>query len=373
MAGFFTHLLAFTTFAVCVANAQITGTTPATPLVSKTSFTYPSGVPFKVDTDTQLIRGPQSGYNLCNSTTEGQESLCQTSFINSIEDFCLWSAIEPGSLVGDVEGEMVAWCTKPGRGTRLIPEGALHGVQFMKTPDYIQVVGFVNQEMINLAVGDFGGEMDPHGADLRGNPLGGIVFSESFNGQWTQVIEWHNFMGSNSFCFKACDPSKSDDARYCEHRFDRIGCAFNAPNNAQNGTFESCEGDNQDFPGVYTENGAVMTYAQPPESLGPITQIPYVARVPPSSNCVQYTSSAIYTALPRVGPETSSTLASTTSGSGSTRPTAGSATQTADGASATNAGSRVVVAGCEMVMAGLIVTYHVNQVSACAQVCRASA
>lgn len=35
-------------------------------------------------------------------------------------------------VVGDTEGEMVAWCTRPGRGTRLIPEGALKGVQFMK-------------------------------------------------------------------------------------------------------------------------------------------------------------------------------------------------------------------------------------------------
>lgn len=105
-------------------------------------------------------------------------------------------------------------------------------------------------------------------------------------------------MGGNSFCFKACDPNKPDDEKYCEHRLDRIGCAYNAPNNAKNGTFESCEGENQDFPGVYTENGQVMTYSQPPESLGPITTMPYTPRVPASSNCVTYTSSAIYTALP---------------------------------------------------------------------------
>lgn len=86
---------------------------------------------------------------------------------------------------------MVAWCTKPGRGTRLIPDGALTGVQFVRAPDYVQVVGFVNQEMINIAAGDYGGEMDPHGADLRGNPMGGIIFSQQFGGQWTQVIEWH--------------------------------------------------------------------------------------------------------------------------------------------------------------------------------------
>jgi hypothetical protein len=80
-------------------------------------------------------------------------------------DFCLWAPISPNSVVGDVEGEMVAWCTKPGRGTRVIPANALQGVQFMKTPDYVQVVGFVDQTKVNLQADDFGGEMDPHGAD----------------------------------------------------------------------------------------------------------------------------------------------------------------------------------------------------------------
>lgn len=91
---------------------------------------------------------------------------------------------------------MVAWCTKPGRGTRLIPDGALQGVQFIKTPNYVQVVGFIRQELINIAASDWGGEMDPHGADLRGNPMGGIIFSEAFGGGWTQVIEWHKCVPS---------------------------------------------------------------------------------------------------------------------------------------------------------------------------------
>jgi hypothetical protein len=244
-------------------------------------------------------------------------SSCVPTIFTSNADFCLWAPSEPNSVVADTEGQMVAWCTKPGRGTRVIPESALQGVQFMKTPNYVQVIGFIQQELINLASGDFGGEMDPHGADLRGNPMGGLIYSEAFGGGWKQVNEWnkcvcflfsgqnaflniinHSFMGGNAFCIKACDPSKPDDEKYCEHRLDRIGCAYNSPNNAQNGTFESCEGENQEFPGVYTLNGQVMTYSQPPESLGPITSMPYTARIPASSNCVTYTSSAIYTGLP---------------------------------------------------------------------------
>jgi len=32
--------------------------------------------------------------------------------------------------------------------------------------DYIQIAGFINQTQINLTPDDYGGELDPHGADL---------------------------------------------------------------------------------------------------------------------------------------------------------------------------------------------------------------
>ncbi|KDR69389.1 hypothetical protein GALMADRAFT_145439 [Galerina marginata CBS 339.88] len=300
-------------------------TYPATPLASKGPFSYPSGIPYKVDTDVGLIRGNQLGYNICNSTTEGQTSLCQTSFLNALDDFCLWAPAEPGHNVGDIEGSMIAWCTKPGHGTRLIPDGALTGVQFMKTPDYVQVVGFIDQTLINMKKEDYGGEMDPHGADLRGNPMGGILFSNAFTGQYLQAVEWHNFIGSSSFCLKACSPSSPNAAHFCEHIYDRIGCAYNAPSHALPGVFESCAGENQDFPGIYTVTdangkGQVMTYTQPPESLGPITSVPYTARVPASSECVRVESQSVYTGLPSVAGGTAS-AAPTASGSGSAKAT----------------------------------------------------
>ncbi|KAI0326468.1 hypothetical protein GY45DRAFT_1233646, partial [Cubamyces sp. BRFM 1775] len=271
------------------------------PLASK-SFSYPDGIPYQADTD-DLTRGTQQGYNLCNSTTEGPDSMCQTAFVNHLDDFCLWSSPRPDETIGNTEGEEVAWCTKKGRGTRLIPEGALTGVQFMKAPGYLQVVGFIDQTKINLQADDGGGELDPHGADLRGNPLGGLVYTNGFasnngnNDTFQQVHEWHNFMGSNSFCFKVCDPAGPNPADLCQHVFDRIGVLYNCPNAAQNGTFEYCEGENQDPPGVYTSNGQVVTYTQPPESLGAIQTMPYQPRIPASSNCVQLPSSALYTDL----------------------------------------------------------------------------
>lgn len=65
------------------------------------------------------------------------------------------------------------------------------GVQFMKTSAYIQVTGLIKQDQIYIAANDSGGEMDPHGADQRGNPLGGLLFSKAFNGNFVQAIEWH--------------------------------------------------------------------------------------------------------------------------------------------------------------------------------------
>mgnify|MGYP001201193877 CR=1 FL=1 len=52
------------------------------------------------------------------------------------------------------------------------------------------------------------------------------------------------------FCLKACDPTRPNARRYCEHIYDTQGCAFNAPSNARDGVFESCFSDSQPMPGV---------------------------------------------------------------------------------------------------------------------------
>ncbi|GAA5919575.1 hypothetical protein JCM1841_001022 [Sporobolomyces salmonicolor] len=340
------------------------------PLAAK-RFDY-NNLPYQADNGTG-IRGTQVGYNRCNSTTEGAESMCQTAIINSIDDFCLWAPPSPGEVVGDVEGEMVAWCTKDGHGTRIIPEGAIQGVQFMRTPHYVQVVGFIDQAKINIAADDYGGEMDPHGADQRGNPLGGLIFSNAFSGStstngttangtmYQQIVQWHNFMGGSTFCLKACDPDYELGYAMCEHIFDRIGCKYNAPANypAINGTFESCLGDDQLYPGVYVgSDGATSTYTQPPESLGVITTIPYEPFTPSSSSCTPYTSANIYTAAPTISTTASTTVASSTSaastGSGSGSGSLSATSQpTATGAAASNAASASSTSAAETVRSGL--------------------
>jgi hypothetical protein len=198
-------------------------------------------------------------------------------------------------LIGNVEAEVVAYCTKPGHGTRIMPAGTLTGVQFVRTTGYIQVSGQLNQLGVGLNASDFGGELDPHGADLLGNPLGGLVFSNDTDtpGTITQVINWSNFVGSNVFCLKACFNSVTSPD-YCENRFDLIGCTYNMPSNSYTSTeFTSCESDLQMPPGQYVSDGQTITWSQP-ASLSPDTTLPWQPSIPASSSCTTFSSAQLY-------------------------------------------------------------------------------
>ena len=52
------------------------------PILSTESFPY-SAIPYEVN-PWKSVRGPQFGYNMCNSSTQGPESRCQTLIVNSI-------------------------------------------------------------------------------------------------------------------------------------------------------------------------------------------------------------------------------------------------------------------------------------------------
>lgn len=355
MASFVAAALALVALVPNSAFAQ-TPDPNLTPLASK-HFDY-TALPYQADTGTGE-RGTQQGYNICNATTEGPNSLCQTAVINGIDDFCLWGPATPNSEIGVIEGQAVAWCTKPGYGARTIPKGALTGVQFIKTPAYVQITGLIKQDQIYIAANDSGGEMDPHGADQRGNPLGGLVFSKAFTGtNFVQAVEWHNFMGGGAFCLKACDPAGADAAHYCEHVFDRIGCQYNAPAAYQDGVFLSCLGENQDFPGVYTgSDGKVSTFVQPPESLGPISTMPYQAKIPATSSCTTYTSAQLYANAPAAtlsANATTSTAAKTSANTKSNTAARTSASSTQTNASGSGAAARGASAGAVGSLAAVV-------------------
>ncbi|KAJ7499421.1 hypothetical protein FB451DRAFT_37814 [Mycena latifolia] len=192
----------------------------------------------------------QTGTNQCG-TGLNQTSNCQNAYMNSLEDWCLWAPPTPGSqsTIGDTEGIEVAWCLKNGTGARLIPDGAITGAHWLITPDYVQVTGIGNMTMLNIPDRDEGGELDPHGADGNGNPVGGIVFSTAF-GQMEQIFEWTNFMAFDQFCFRICNPKGSNAPGYCQHIYDLQGCEWNMPGNYGAG-FDSCHADSGEPMGVY--------------------------------------------------------------------------------------------------------------------------
>ncbi|KAI0034377.1 hypothetical protein K488DRAFT_45608 [Vararia minispora EC-137] len=333
--------------AATVALAQLS-TFPATPLVSE-HFPTPSDAPYHADPG-NLARGNQTGYNICNSTTEGPTSLCQTAYVNDLGDFCLWGPAQPNSTIADTEGEVVAWCTVPGHGTRIMPEGTITGAQLVKTPDYWMITGLIQQSNIDIASNDTGGELDPGGQDLRGNPIGGLLYSTAFNTTEYQINNWVNFMGSNQFCIKICNPSGSNPEGYCQHTLDRIGSFYNCPSkytqptsSMQPGEFEICDSDNMQIPGVYVENGQTLSYSQPPESLGGITTIPYTPTIPSSSSCQTTSSAALFA---------SATASASATGSGGS---SASRTSSASGAGNTStSGAERTIGGAGALVLGIV-------------------
>jgi len=276
-------------------------------------------------------RGPQTGYNICNSTTQNQDSQCQTMMVNSIADFCLWAPPTPNSTIADTEAIEVAYCTKNTWGTRVMLEGSVYGVTVYNAPSYTMIVGFINQSAFDMNAEDYGGELDSRGQDGQGNPIGGLTYSNAFprgntnETDFAQIIGWNVFIGGNEFCVKICSPTDATatDVGHCNNVYDEIGISYNCPNSAQNGTYAVCDSDDMTPVGIYVVDGVTSTYSQP---FTPISTVPYTPVIPSSSNCVTYQSSALYTdfiqtSTPTVTPSPSNTGSSTgsspMSGSGS--------------------------------------------------------
>ncbi|KDE07056.1 hypothetical protein MVLG_02632 [Microbotryum lychnidis-dioicae p1A1 Lamole] len=207
----------------------------------------------------------QIGYNDCYRRKDSPSAKCQTLYINSLTDFCLW-APQKKSSVGNAEATVVSYCTAAGHGSRLMPKGTIKGAHYIRTPHYIQITGVGDFTKLNIPKGDDGGELDPHGADGTGNPKGGIVIA-NVDGRKVQIQEWTEFISYNEFCIRACLPGK-DAKRWCEHIYDVMGCFWNEPGNYKSGAFDTCAADDTILPmGEYYVKGkngkkSVSTFRQ---------------------------------------------------------------------------------------------------------------
>lgn len=74
---------------------------------------------------------PQTGFNQCADEGWNQKSQCQTAWLNSLEDFCIWGPPDGGEI-GATERIAVAYCTTDKHGTRLIPDGTIKGAHFVR-------------------------------------------------------------------------------------------------------------------------------------------------------------------------------------------------------------------------------------------------
>ncbi|OBZ67652.1 hypothetical protein A0H81_12193 [Grifola frondosa] len=287
----------------------------------------------------------QSGTNQCGSSSN-QTSECQNAYINAVDDFCLFAPPAPGAnaTIGDTERIEVSWCIKDGYGTRLIPNGTITGAYFIQTPDFVQITGAGNLTNINIPQGDEGGELDPHGADGNGNPIGGLVFSSAF-GSLAQMHEWTNYMSDTEFCFRACKDGPNAPA-LCQHIYDVMGCMWNMPGNYNPGTFERCLADSGEPMGVY---GTSTFFQGEPTT-------PSAHPAPNSSSCTTFTSIGNNLAI-STGTTTSG-VSATTTGASATTGTAATRTSTSSNAAQTGgsngAGARFSF-GWETLIAGVAV------------------
>ncbi|KWU41160.1 carbohydrate-binding module family 13 protein [Rhodotorula sp. JG-1b] len=192
----------------------------------------------------------QYGYNDCGKHGDSPSAKCQTLY-----------APPKKATIGDSESYEVSWCTKAGHGARLIPAGALKSAHFIKTDRYIQITGTGDFTKMKIVPGDQGGELDPHGADGNGNPVGAVVLTKAFKGELEQVHEWHQFISATEFCIRICRNSDPDNWKWCNHIYDTEGCWWNDPGNYDLG-FDTCAADTVvSPPGEYIlKNGTTSTF-----------------------------------------------------------------------------------------------------------------
>jgi len=280
----------------------------------------------------------QTGTNQCGGGSN-QTSECQNVYINGVDDFCLWAPPDTTyqgvpATIGQTEQIEVAWCMRSGYGTRLIPNGAISGAHFIQTPNYVQILGSGDMTMLNIPSGDDGGELDPHGYDGLGNPVGGLVFGTSF-GELQQYHEWTNFMYYGGFCFRACLDGP-DAPSYCNHVYDTLGCGWNMPGNYSSGIFESCEAADTEPMGVYVNDGTTTTFSQGDAST------PDAHTPAPSSNCVFVSTISNQAASPATAtllPSSVSASISSLSAASASRANSSKSSSSSAGASVTASGS----------------------------------
>lgn len=319
------------------------------------------------------VTNPPAPSRAAAGTPANQTSMARLLTLNGIDDFCLFGPPEPlaeagqANLIGNVEPIVVAYCLQQRNNARLIPDGTIYSAHFIKTPLYVQIQGYFDGTKINIPYGDDGGELDPHGAENLGNPVGGNVTS-NVSGQDVFYEEWMSFMSYNQFCLRICtaETSSVSAALQCEHELDIMGCQFVMPGDYTNNSFTSCEGDAAAPPGLYPlPGGGTSTFRQlytgtyvdgagAPQTYTVGNSITPAApfSTPATSNCQTFTSigngnTGLAVATPRpsssAGVSSGASASASTTGAASSRASGSVASASASASAAPASGAGAVV------------------------------
>jgi hypothetical protein len=186
----------------------------------------------------------------------------------------------------------------------------------------------------------------------------------------SQWLTCGSIMSGSTFCLKICDPAGLNPAGFC-HTIALDGCAYNAPSKysvapiAGPGTFETCDSDDMEIPGVFVSSVITMSHSQPADSIV-ITTLPYPSTIPASSNCVPTASSVLYTDLASVsisasGSATRNAGASATSASSGSSSRSGTAATTGASTSQTASGAMSVGVSVTAAILGVVFSVVVVQ------------
>ena len=196
-------------------------------------------------------------------TPINQTSMSRLASLNSVDDWCTFGPPDNTQPLGNVEAEVVAWCTKPRNNARVIPDGTVTSAHFVKTPLYVQVMARGDFTKIGFQANDTGGELDPHGATGKGNPIGGNVTS-NVTGKDVFYQEWMNYVGHDILCFRVCiaGSDQAEPKSECQHTLDEMGCWSIMPGDYTDNVFDSCEADAAYPPGIYVSGGSTSSFQQ---------------------------------------------------------------------------------------------------------------
>ena len=196
-------------------------TAPNTPILSTLHFPY-TALPEEVYPLPSSFVVPSLATTFAIQPP-GSSSNCQTLIVNGPNNFHIWCSPTPNGSIGDKEAKVIAYCTQNTHGACPIPFGAITGL-----PVHPPLMSKLLDSSITLTLScpstDSGGELDPHGADLQGDPLGGVVYSNATSDSTDgSLVHLNVFVGRLwAFLLKNCDNSITSPD-HCLNTYDLVG------------------------------------------------------------------------------------------------------------------------------------------------------